>query len=292
MKSQYGTQFQFFYTDGSGLEGFAGVGVYHPNCCSTRVKIKNGTVFEAEMTAISHAIRHIKANHEIAQFCIVSDSMTSLKCIASMTHPSKLPLLALQIRSEMIDLRQKGYTISLVWVPSHTGIAGNEVADSIAKAAFTALQISTTNSCYIRRTLQEQLIERWQENWTNCIKGRRCFQLFPTVSQSPWIKADTSQINRQRYRITNRIFTGHTRTNEHLFRIGVSESDLCGCRTAIQTVDHLIRDCPELDHKEIIDVLRGQGISFPCTTASILRNEMHTCGEAIFKLIFNNNLVI
>ncbi|GBM75081.1 hypothetical protein AVEN_197441-1 [Araneus ventricosus] len=54
------------------------------------------------------------------------------------TESSNNPVIC-DILLQMEDLRNKGFDILFCWVPSHTGIKGNELADSAAKAALAPL---------------------------------------------------------------------------------------------------------------------------------------------------------
>ena len=44
-----------------------------------------------------------------------------------------------------------------------------------------------------------------------------------------------------------RLRTGHCGLRAQVKRIGVAESALCNCKTAEQTVHHVLQDCPLLD---------------------------------------------
>jgi len=66
--------------------------------------------------------------------CFVSDSMSCLQALSSNPFNSHLSPLILRIKFLIFTLNQKNYNINLLWVPSHTGIHGNEVADHLAKS--------------------------------------------------------------------------------------------------------------------------------------------------------------
>ncbi|GBO32958.1 hypothetical protein AVEN_57709-1 [Araneus ventricosus] len=71
--------------------------------------------------------------------------------------------VALKILSILHFLRKEGFSIIFCWVPSHVGISGNEIADSIAKFASTFLSqdipySDVNKSCFPSHTT-------WQNNW-------------------------------------------------------------------------------------------------------------------------------
>ena len=55
-----------------------------------------------------------------------------------------------RILSTISELQEKGKEVTLVWVPAHVGIPGNEQADALAKAATT----KDTTECWIPATIK------------------------------------------------------------------------------------------------------------------------------------------
>jgi hypothetical protein len=85
-------------------------------------------VFSAEQSAIIGAIQSERNNrHEIV---IITDFLSTIMAAESRT-PAKNPKT--QTIRKMLD--HEGPIITLLWVPSHKGIPGNEKADQVAKEA-------------------------------------------------------------------------------------------------------------------------------------------------------------
>ena len=104
-------------------------------------------------------------------------------------------------------------SIQLIWLPSHSGFAGNERADSLAKSACTnglphGKTIVTKN--FTSKLLKERMLAEWSASWVKSLQSlsptTQYFQrLFPNGIEdfrSLWnIKRWTSQLAQ--------IYTGH-----------------------------------------------------------------------------------
>jgi hypothetical protein len=79
-------------------------------------------------------------------------------------------------------LVELGYDISLMWIPIHVSIQGNERADKLANAGSisgTLFQdragLTTVNTSDIRNRARTRLLKEWQERWNDSEMGRHFF---------------------------------------------------------------------------------------------------------------------
>jgi len=96
----------------------------------------NITIFAAEVCAIKLPLQWVTSNSD-KNVCIFSDSYSSLQAIASGKSICR-PDLLLQVIGLVSNYSKK---VDFVWLPSHIGIRGNELADKLAKAATAKLSI-------------------------------------------------------------------------------------------------------------------------------------------------------
>lgn len=75
----------------------------------------------------------------------------------------------MQIYQKAKKLVQKGHSISIRWVPGHSGIEGNERADKAAKEAAMRVRVRTakwTSLTHVKRQIKEEKklqISVWHE---------------------------------------------------------------------------------------------------------------------------------
>ncbi|GBM72911.1 hypothetical protein AVEN_68490-1 [Araneus ventricosus] len=70
--------------------------------------------------------------------CLCSDSKSALESLSNFNH--RMHPVSFEILVFLPALEKRGFKILFVWVPSHVGIKGNELADCAVKAASSFLQ--------------------------------------------------------------------------------------------------------------------------------------------------------
>ena len=136
----------YYYTDAS--KSKQGVGIAITNLdLSIRFKLPEScSIYTAEAIAILKTVDHILLNHDHGNphksNLILSDSLSSLTSLKNPFNTSDIAKLILQKTSLAY---QTGIKISLVWIPGHCNIEGNEKADQEAKKAAEHTDIPILN---------------------------------------------------------------------------------------------------------------------------------------------------
>jgi hypothetical protein len=131
-----------FFTDGSLMNGVAGFAVHHSIDCNIGFWMRGpACVFMAELAAIRMAMDHIE-NEAFGKYLILTDSMSSIRAMESRKISLHTHSFVCECKQKCWQLTRSGREVSLVWVPAHVGIAGNERVD------FEARQATLSNMVY------------------------------------------------------------------------------------------------------------------------------------------------
>ena len=162
------------YTDGSAFKGtmYAGFGVFLKFPDGTTLKHSepcgnNRSNYEAEANAIKTAAQLIHQSielneKEVPNLVIFSDSSSVLDAIKNESYNNKAVFEAAQAIHNLITAHNVQTTLQ--WIPGHTDIHGNEVADQLAKSGASSSHFE--NSCSLQ-TVQQILRNNYKEDWSN-----------------------------------------------------------------------------------------------------------------------------
>lgn len=234
------------YTDGSKdtdkqLAG-AGMIVYTANGqIKQRHKYKLDarlSIFTCELIAIHAALLLIKRN-KIKNAALFTDSLSSLQALTSgqtKTRPDKVD----SILSLIGILKRENYKIVLVWIPSHIGIEGNEMADKLAKTGSETGEITKTLPSvseiysYIKKQVKEKFSHRW-----NLYRDKHNI----TANKNMPAKLQIYSYNSLCDKIYTRMKMNCTALKVHRFNIQDKRCTNCNSGD-IETLDHIIFRCP------------------------------------------------
>ena len=239
------------YTDGSRTDSGSGAG-YIITTDNNNLTIKEShfklpdysTVFQAELLAIKEACNYLSSqNNKNKNIIIWTDSLSSIQALASITSRSTTV-------NDCYNAVQNIATqnnVTIKWVAAHTGIWGNEKADSLAKAGTTSTSLI---KCPIPQSHIKALIDSkvkdldnniWKTNGhkhTNMVLGNKHKKIIKQLNT-------TLSYNRKKYRTAVHLISGHCTLNKHLHTIQKVNSSICSnCQLEDETVAHFLGQCP------------------------------------------------
>ena len=223
------------YTDGSKAGNLVGCGIVCQNNILSYRLPSLFSVFSAEFQAIEIALKFI-SSHSHKHFIIYSDSKSALDSLESGScSPTFISVLNLYH-----ELVKKGYNVLFCWIPGHTGIKGNEQADTAAKQASNPLNCTIPYSD-LKNAIRNLIKDKWQKNW-NLQTNNKLKQIKPIITPWPSIPCRKTDVLLTRLRI------GHSRiTHRHLL-LREAEPTCPHCFFSQLTIYHILADCCGLRH--------------------------------------------
>ncbi|KAJ4447158.1 hypothetical protein ANN_09159 [Periplaneta americana] len=158
---------------------------------------------------------------------------------------------------------------------AHVGLAGNELADHLAKQAASNNEIPVSFDRIpvsdIMRELQEESVVKWESEWQNTINGAVTKSYFPSVKERLRVNIPLNG------KVTT-FLNVHGKTGAYLYRFKLRDNPSCACGAEEQTVDHLLFECPKLDKERLAfqrEMLRKTG-NWTFTKLKIMQEHVHT----------------
>ncbi|KAL8574697.1 hypothetical protein ACOMHN_055762 [Nucella lapillus] len=233
---EFGQHLQI-YTDGSVKDnGEVGCALVIPDLGITKkYHLNNGIgIYTAELYAILKACETINDMPQPPRAAIIlTDSKSSLQGLISGRTKNRQDF-QVEISFLTHQILYKGTYLTLMWLPSHTGIKGNELADKAAKRAtedgtHVTLQLSTLEmKNKIRQTANNIRNDTLK---THCTEHGWVF--IPMPKTSPRLT-----LPRKNQKLLRRIRTGHHRST--------SQNITCQCGKEA-TLQNIFSDCPSLN---------------------------------------------
>jgi ribonuclease HI len=237
------------YTDGSFCDGRAGAGVYSEtlNIKESYALGAHATVFQTEVYAIlacSGICRNVGLQDETIIIC--SDSRAALLALSSYRISSSLVSQCWSSLQELSTYNR----VKLLWVPGHSDIRGNEMADEMARRGSGSYFCGPEPCLPLSTTLVQQRTKDWAERvhyrqWTastNCRQSKQWI-VRPNRAMTRYLLS----LTRNQLRILVSMITGHSRLKGHLHKMGLTQSPDCdACGMEEETTFHFLCVCPSL----------------------------------------------
>jgi len=291
------TNWHYIYCDASkhSNNDFVGVGLYHQQYkIVEKVKFPPETsIFTAECYGIYKALEYILI-FKLTNSVVFSDSKSALSALSRFPFKKNCECTSIIVmaRQKLLDCVESGYSVSFVWIPSHSNIVGNEIADRLANEATGSGDLYpfknyTQDLVAISRV---HLIESWREDWKNStqIKGKYYHSVQPDVLTRPWFSK--VRLGKRATSMIIRLRLGHMCNPAHLARIRVIDSSACECGEDVCDANHMILNCPLFDRTTFNKTLSDLKISFPTNIQLLLRSNLIPVYKSLATFLENNNI--
>ena len=265
----------FIYTDGSKTEGKTSCAYVVQGFSRSSRLPDYFSIYSAELYAIILAIKYV-INKNIISAMICTDSKSAIQKLSN-HHDTSNPLI-FQIVT-LIQESQKD--ITLLWIPGHHNIPGNEKADKEAKQALDdppPRNIACTFGDF-QNIFNQKIIELNQLDW-DLIPHPHLHPIKPKVGywQSSNCKTRLHEV------ILARLRLGHTKlTHSHIIdQTPPAKCHRCGCR---YTIAHFVLNCPlyDLERRNLKQYILAKKLPF---TLSTVLGEPESYSE-IHNLLFD-----
>ena len=230
------------YTDGSKTREGVGCAAVTGEHREKKLSIpKIATIMTAETYAIKLALELAKAENN-RKVLICSDSWSLIQLIIKASFTEEL---VSRVQSDLHELIQEGFEITILFVPSHVGIPGNEKADQLAKDAAAARpqnMMIPFRDWYSE--IHRKKLEIWEEAWQSEIRDLSCLKRSPK-------KWEQTKLSRKDEVVLNRIRLGHTRaTHSYIFETDPTRAIMPICRYCNNerlSLRHVFIECASLE---------------------------------------------
>ncbi|XP_045466643.1 uncharacterized protein LOC123675338 [Harmonia axyridis] len=205
---------------------------------------KDCSIFTAELFAIKKAlecIAELGTSHPI----IITDSHSSLHAIQ---RTYKDNTIVNDITDLICSIQDNNKSLTLMWIPSHCGIDGNEMVDAAAKEAIIDGHYTEVLTNYdLSNLCKNKVKDKWKSVWQS--KSSKLALIDPTIHTKPPI----TQL-RQDLVVLRRLRIGHTReTHQYLLR--QESPPWCQSCNSQLTTRHMIIECQLFDaHRKLHNV--------------------------------------
>ena len=171
------------------------------------------------------------------KFAILSDS---LSCLSALKNYNTIDprINTLKTLTHLLTLEKK--SIVFVWIPSHVGIDGNEMADELAKQSLSSETIDKIKLPHsdLKPKIKQLSYSKWNKDWSK-EKENKLYQIQPKI-----IKQPSHQLNRKDSVVFTRLRIGHSALT-HSYILTQDEKPFCISCNEDLTIKHILTKCME-----------------------------------------------
>ncbi|XP_055526915.1 uncharacterized protein LOC129719545 [Wyeomyia smithii] len=216
--------YTLLYTDGSKGDETVGSGLFGIGISKSEALPQHCSVFSAEAHAINMAL---KFRHS-TPIAILTDSASCLSALES--GKSSHPWI------QNIEKAIRNRNVQFCWIPGHTGIQGNIMADHLAKQARNNNpQEAPIPAMDAVREIKHTIRQQWDLIW-HASRDIKLREIKHTTN--PW----NDSKNAADQRVLTRLRIRHTRLT-HGFLIQKADPPECECCGTTVDVRHILLDC-------------------------------------------------
>ena len=254
------------YTDGSGINEKIGSSCVIQGKTNVIKKFLGAntcsTVYMGELQGIEDSLSYTLSQDQSSGIRIFTDSQAALHALEN-PNGCSAPQIMQKITRCIDELRAKGRSIQLHWIPAHTDIKGNEEADVAAKEATGWRRAKRKNGKWkewdsgytadrhmleragatIKLALEQKTLELWSEAWSREKTGRELHAICPKPTKKVLklhkglSKAASTLIVQMR---TEKI---GLKKFLHFRKVPGFDSPECSCRRGLQSAKHVLTEC-------------------------------------------------
>ncbi|KAL0803382.1 hypothetical protein ABMA28_017394 [Loxostege sticticalis] len=277
-------------------EGNVGIGVYHHQYrINQKIKFPPETsVFTGECFGLFKSLEYVLL-FKLSKTVIFSDSKSAFQALAKFPFKSNTSFpLVIETRKLLEKCLSNGLQVVFAWIPSHSRIPGNEIADRLANdAVVSGDMFPYRNYSHDLVTLPKFYLRKsWNEDWNRSgqIKGKFYKNIQHDIPIKPWFfrtrldKRATSSIIRMRL--------GHACVPAHLARLHIVDNDMCECGEEVGDINHILFSCQKYDRSFFISSLISLRIPFPTCIKCLLYDNDYDVYKCISLFLSKNDIKI
>ena len=246
ISSWYNPHFKI-YTDGSKTAVSTTAALWIPELqVEESWKLDHGnfrSIMGAELYAINRALHWLILNLPLLEnpdVVVLTDSKSGIMALQNHHHRS-YSHTANQILNLAKILKDSGTNLTIQWIPSHTGISGNDKADELARVAHNHLEITQIplDPKEMKICLRSTRQRRCQQKYDATRQGLHIGSIKEKIETWPW----ANHKNRKVATALTRLRIGHSRLKAHLHKFHLNDDPNCStCATPEDTV-HILEEC-------------------------------------------------